>query len=406
MNTPKYFTSKVLFVFVLMLAAFSCSKGDECNPASIADAGPDQNVIGTSATLAGNQPQSGTGAWTIVSGTGGTLTDALNPATTFTGALGNSYVLKWTITGCPESEDDVTITFSCDPASAANAGPDQTVPGTSATLAANTPGSGSGAWSIISGAGGTIAQPSGPTSGFTGVIGTTYVLRWTVTCPQSQDDVQITFTNTNPELLTVDKTNVINGDIITVTGVNFTANYNGGSQINSVKTADPFVGQEVFLSILSRSATVIKAVVTGTNGGANGTYNLRYNKKPDAGAATLFPSNLNVTINSTTANQFFTSSTFTATNLTKGSEASFGVKNGSLTAADYTVQLIRYDYTTGVSTEYSVTNVTVTALGYGGTMDKIAFTIPANQPTDSYYVKVTYGGVTLIGGWGSSLNIF
>jgi hypothetical protein len=313
--------------------------------------------------------------------------------------------LKWSIAGCPASEDEVAIIFICDPSATANAGPDQNITGVTATLAANTSSLGTGSWSIVSGAGGAINAATNPASTFTGVVGSTYVLRWTITCPASQDDVQITFNSVNPQLLTIDKTTVINGEIITVTGLNFTANYNGGSQINSIKSEEPLVNQEVFLSILSRTATTVKAVVIGTNGGAAGNYKLRYNKKPDAGAATLYSSNLTMAITAVAANQFFTSQTFTATNLTKGSEASFGIKNGTLTAADYTIKLIRYDYTSGVATEYDATITSVMAAAFD-TMDKVTFTIPVNLPSDQYYVKITFGGKSLIGGWGSSLNVF
>jgi hypothetical protein len=236
------------------------------------------------------------------------------------------------------------------------------------------------------------------------VVGTTYVLRWTVTCPASQDDVQISFNNGNPNLLTVDKTSVINGEIITITGVNFAANYNGGSQVNAIKSTDPLSGQEVFLPIISRTTTEVKAAMIGTNGGASGPYNLRYVKKPDAAAAVLFSSSLTVNIVSPTPNQFFTSSTFTATNINKGSEASFGIKNGSLVPADYTVKLLNYNYVTGSLTEYDAPVTGVTAASFD-TMDKIAFTVPASVPAALYRVKVTYGGKSLIAGWNFGLNV-
>ena len=47
---------------------------------------------------------------------------------------------------------------------------------TTATLAANTPAVGTGAWSIVSGMGGTVTTPASPTSTFTGTAGTAYVL--------------------------------------------------------------------------------------------------------------------------------------------------------------------------------------------------------------------------------------
>jgi hypothetical protein len=175
------------------------------NNPTIANAGPDQTGLCgvTSATLAANTPTVGTGAWSIVSGAGGAVTTPSSPTSAFTGTLGTTYVLRWTISNapCTASTDDVTITFNNNP-TAANAGPDQTglCGVTSATLAANTPTVGTGAWSIVSGAGGAVTTPSSPTSAFTGTLGTTYVLRWTISnapCTASTDDVTITFNN-NP----------------------------------------------------------------------------------------------------------------------------------------------------------------------------------------------------------------
>src|SRR5207244_4444963 len=67
---------------------------------------------------------------------------------------------------------------------------------TSTTLAANTPVVGTGAWSMVSGAGGSFGNGSSPTSSFSGVAGTSYTLRWTISnppCTASTDDVVITF---------------------------------------------------------------------------------------------------------------------------------------------------------------------------------------------------------------------
>ncbi len=392
---------KTLLATAIYSMCIACNK-DECAPATISDAGEDQVIIGTSTELEGNTPESGTGTWQIVSGDGGELEDPLVPTTSFSGEIGQTYVLSWTITGCPESTDDVSVSFICDPGLAANAGPDQSLNGSSTTLAAN----GSGTWTIVSGDNGNIAEPNNPSSAFTGSLGTTYVLKWSVACPETTDDVQIVFNNPNPQLLTVDKTNVINGEIITVTGTNFSSNFNGGSNINVIKVGDPYGGQEIFIAIISRTPTQMKAIMQGANGGATGMYSLRYNKKPDSGAATVYPSNLSVTINAPAANQFFASSTFTAQNVSKGAEASFGIKNGSLTPGDYTVKLVDYNYVTGVATEHDVTNIAITAGGYGGSMDKLAFTIPANLPDNGiHYVKVTFESATVIGGWGGFLNI-
>ncbi|MDP4267935.1 MAG: hypothetical protein Q8880_10940, partial [Bacteroidota bacterium] len=170
-----------------------------------ANAGPDQTGAGmcglTSATLAANTPTFGTGAWSIITGTGGSITTPTSPTSTFNGTAGTTYTLRWTIsnTPCTASTDDVTIAFPQNP-TAANAGANQTGAGmcglTSTTLAGNTPTAGAGTWSIISGTGGSVTTPTSATSTFNGTAGTTYRLRWTIAnapCASSTSDVTITF---------------------------------------------------------------------------------------------------------------------------------------------------------------------------------------------------------------------
>ncbi len=82
------------------------------NP-TVADAGEIQSLCGESGTiLEGNSPSPYAGLWTIVSGEGGTLVNNTLNTTVFTGVLGASYVLRWTITNAScSSSDDVTISF-------------------------------------------------------------------------------------------------------------------------------------------------------------------------------------------------------------------------------------------------------------------------------------------------------
>ena len=76
------------------------------------DAGPDQIIQGNTAILQGNIPASGTGAWSVVSGTGGQLSQANNPSATFSVTSGGIYTLVWTIsTSCSFSKDTVIIEF-------------------------------------------------------------------------------------------------------------------------------------------------------------------------------------------------------------------------------------------------------------------------------------------------------
>ena len=154
-------------------------------------------VGGTTAGLGGNTPTSGTGSWSVVGGGTGTFNpSASTPNATFTHTGGaGPIVVRWTISNspCPSSSADVTITIS-QPPTPANAGPDQTVCGSSATLAANTPSVGTGTWSVVSGSG-SFANSNNPNTTVSGLSVGANVLRWTITsgaCPASSDDVTIT----------------------------------------------------------------------------------------------------------------------------------------------------------------------------------------------------------------------
>jgi hypothetical protein len=134
------------------------------------------------------------------------------------GTTSNTVTLKWLTSGSKTVSINYTNSNSCTAASAksstattlsatptaSNAGTDQTGSATcgltSVTLAGNTPTVGTGAWSIVSGTGGSITTASSATSTFSGTAGSTYTLRWTISnspCTGSTDDVVITF-NQNP----------------------------------------------------------------------------------------------------------------------------------------------------------------------------------------------------------------
>lgn len=79
-------------------------------PATVAVAGPDQELCGTSTTLAANSPVIGTGEWSIINGALGNVTDLTDPNSPFDGIAPETYVLRWTITnGTCVSTDDVTV---------------------------------------------------------------------------------------------------------------------------------------------------------------------------------------------------------------------------------------------------------------------------------------------------------
>ena len=62
------------------------------------NAGVDLYSVSLSIALNGNKPSPGVkGLWTVVSGTGGTFTNASDPTTTFTGVDHMKYLLKWSL---------------------------------------------------------------------------------------------------------------------------------------------------------------------------------------------------------------------------------------------------------------------------------------------------------------------
>ncbi|MFD2566724.1 lamin tail domain-containing protein [Pseudotenacibaculum haliotis] len=93
------------------------------NPTAAA-AGPDQNNIHGTATLAGNTISgfNETGIWTQIAGPGViTFGDVNSPTSTATASLSGSYTLHWTSSNgvCPISSDDVVIEYTCVTPSAA-----------------------------------------------------------------------------------------------------------------------------------------------------------------------------------------------------------------------------------------------------------------------------------------------
>ena len=92
-----------------------CQQGTVNRTVVGANAGADIRTSATSATLSGNTPVgSSTGLWTVVSGDGnGSIATPASPNSGFSGTAGQSYVLRWTISGggCPASTDEVEVSF-------------------------------------------------------------------------------------------------------------------------------------------------------------------------------------------------------------------------------------------------------------------------------------------------------
>ena len=92
-----------------------CRQGAVTRTVSGADAGADIQTSGATAVLDANEPTGGaTGQWTIVSGDGnGALTSTVSNDPVFTGTAGQTYLLRWTITGggCSTTSDEVEVSF-------------------------------------------------------------------------------------------------------------------------------------------------------------------------------------------------------------------------------------------------------------------------------------------------------
>jgi gliding motility-associated-like protein len=182
-----------------IINGFCPASTDEVNIISFstptaAQAGPDASLCGNSTALGANTPIVGFGLWTVISGNA-TFSNPAIPNATVSGLQTGNTVLRWTISNgvCPPSQDEITLTVL--PTPQASAGNDQQVCSPSASLSANTPGSGNtGNWTIVSGSA-SLSNPGSPTSQVSNLtIGTT-VLQWTVSnaqCPSASDQVSIT----------------------------------------------------------------------------------------------------------------------------------------------------------------------------------------------------------------------
>lgn len=148
----------------------------------VADAGTDISLCNTSTTtLSGNTPVVSTGLWTLVSGTA-TITTSTDKNTTVTGIpVGTTAVFEWELTNdiC-QSSDQMSVT-NYSPVTVADAGTDVSLCNTtSTTLNANTPTTGTGLWSIVSGTA-SISTPTNPTTVVSGIgASNTVQFQWVI----------------------------------------------------------------------------------------------------------------------------------------------------------------------------------------------------------------------------------
>ncbi|PIE03148.1 MAG: hypothetical protein CSA81_03185 [Acidobacteria bacterium] len=162
-------------------------------PPIAAEAGPDQEVCGNSTELNATSIPGITGYWELVSGVGGTIQDIYNPNSEFSGLETELYHLRWVLdhSPCPNSSDDVYITFYPVPSSDVDAGEDIEICENGTYLNAVPPVYGTGMWSCED-ASLYIRDPYAPNSYVSGDYESRYTLRWTVysgTCDPVWDEV-------------------------------------------------------------------------------------------------------------------------------------------------------------------------------------------------------------------------
>lgn len=163
---------------------------------TIADAGPDVTICGTTIDLAANTPVEGTGMWTIISGSG-IIANPFSPTVTVTGLDEGPNIFEWSIANsCDSTTDQVTITSVLDPP-ISDAGPDQIFCGSDGILAGNDPSFYTGTWTLISGTG-VISNPTDSASTISDLGIGDNIFLWTISniCSTNSDQVIITIEDT------------------------------------------------------------------------------------------------------------------------------------------------------------------------------------------------------------------
>jgi len=162
------------------------------NP-DVADAGNDQEVCMTGASLNGNNPAIGDGIWSTTGGANFVNASIYNTDVSNLDVGINTFTWKITNTAfCPESMDDMTITNFQNP-TVSDAGLPQDICGNSTTLAGNDPAIGTGNWSTAGN--GIFSNTTSFNSDVSNLDYATNTLIWTIsngTCPPSASQVMVT----------------------------------------------------------------------------------------------------------------------------------------------------------------------------------------------------------------------
>ncbi|MDX5437245.1 MAG: PKD domain-containing protein [Pontibacter sp.] len=161
-----------------------------------------------------------------------------------------TYQVRLLVTTTDGCTAELTQALTIVHAPVADAGPDQKpVCGLTYTLLqGNKPPHGTGLWTIVAGAGGQLADPTNPRSGFTGKMEENYRLRWTVSnspCAAATDEVEIKF-SAYPEAKAGPDLEIIEGESITLAGSGTgTLKWSPAMSLDNASVARPVANPEV-----------------------------------------------------------------------------------------------------------------------------------------------------------------
>lgn len=160
--------------------------------APLVDAGLDQSLCDTTGATLSADSSPGTGLWMDL---GGNLnfSDPMSPSSEVTNLQVGSNVLVWSKTNGPCQAEDTMVIDVSSPPSAAQAGGDQEIAQPLTSLEGVAPTTGTGTWSVLSGAG-TFSDLNSPIPDVTGIAIGLNEYVWTISsgaCPVNSDTVRV-----------------------------------------------------------------------------------------------------------------------------------------------------------------------------------------------------------------------
>jgi len=392
----------------------TCSVTFDALP-TVATAGAVTTVCVTAAaTLAGNTPSVGVGAW---SGTGLTFGNSGSSTSTVTASTAGTYVATWTITSgtCAASTATCSVTFDASP-TVATAGAVSNVCITgAATLAGNTPSVGTGAWS---GTGLTFGNAGSGTSTVTASTAGTYVATWTITngtcaastatCSVTFDDLPTTATAGSVATLCVTGTATLAGNIPSV-GTGTWTKLTGPGTVNFGNAAS---GTSTATTTTAGTYTLQWSIVSGTCAASTATCSVTFDATPTTATAGAV-ANVCVTGTATLAGNTPSSGTGTWTQISGGTgtgTVTFGnAASGTSTAAATTAgsYILQWSIANGTCTAstatcsvtFDATPTTATAGPVADFCNNASGTLAGNTPIVGIgtWTKLTGPGAVIFG---------